>query len=137
MPSGRGVTAADGVNFLAAGVLYALAASNVRGFAFTLGVTTLIDLAVVILFTHPVVGLLAHTKFFGGGHRLSGLDPERLARSELERHAVDSVHDAVTGEELRFEVLDLEQLRHVHSLSPCPPRADARRGVYASLGNSG
>ncbi len=74
----RTILAADGVNFLAAGVLYALAASNVRGFAFTLGVTTLIDLAVVILFTHPVVAMLAHTTFFGGGHRLSGLDPERL-----------------------------------------------------------
>ena len=74
----RTILAADAVNFLAAAVLYLLASSNVRGFAFTLGVTTLIDLAVVVLFTHPVMGLLAHTKFFGGGHRLSGLDPERL-----------------------------------------------------------
>ncbi|MEO3935156.1 protein translocase subunit SecD [Dermatophilaceae bacterium Soc4.6] len=74
----RTILAADAVNFLAAVVLYLLAASNVRGFAFTLGVTTLIDLVVVILFTHPVVALLARTEFFGGGHRLSGLDPERL-----------------------------------------------------------
>ncbi|MDQ6911080.1 MAG: MMPL family transporter, partial [Actinomycetota bacterium] len=74
----RTILAADAVNFLAAAVLYLLAASNVRGFAFTLGVTTLIDLAVVFLFTHPLVALLAHTTFFGGGHRLSGLDPERL-----------------------------------------------------------
>ena len=74
----RTILAADAVNFLAAGVLYLLASSNVRGFAFTLGVTTLIDLAVVILFTHPVVSMLARTRFFGGGHRLSGLDPERL-----------------------------------------------------------
>lgn len=74
----RTILAADAVNFLAAAVLYLLASSNVRGFAFTLGVTTLIDLAVVVLFTHPVMGLLAHTTFFGGGHRLSGLDPERL-----------------------------------------------------------
>ena len=59
-------------------MLYFLAASNVRGFAFTLGVTTLIDLAVVFLFTHPVVAILAHTKFFGGGHKWSGFDPERL-----------------------------------------------------------
>jgi preprotein translocase subunit SecD len=41
-------------------------------------VTTLIDLAVVVLFTHPVVAILAHTAFFGGGHNWSGLDPERL-----------------------------------------------------------
>jgi preprotein translocase subunit SecD len=74
----RTILAADAVNFLAAAVLYFLAASNVRGFAFTLGVTTLIDLAVVMLFTHPVVAILAHTKFFGSGHKWSGLDPERL-----------------------------------------------------------
>jgi preprotein translocase subunit SecD len=74
----RTIMAADGVNFLAAAVLYLLASSNVRGFAFTLGLTTLIDLLVVVMFTHPLVALLANTKFFGGGHRLSGLDPERL-----------------------------------------------------------
>src|SRR6476659_6327579 len=74
----RTILAADAVNFLAAAVLYFLAASNVRGFAFTLGVTTLIDLAVVFLFTHPVVAIIAHTKFFSSGHKWSGLDPERL-----------------------------------------------------------
>ncbi len=74
----RTILAADAVNLLAAAVLYILAASNVRGFAFTLGVTTLIDLVVVFLFTHPLVSILAHTEFFGGGHRWSGLDPERL-----------------------------------------------------------
>ena len=74
----RTILAADAVNLLAAIVLYVLAASNVRGFAFTLGVTTLIDLAVVFLFTHPLVAILAHTKFFGGGHPWSGLDPDRL-----------------------------------------------------------
>ena len=74
----RTILAADAVNFLAAAVLYFLASGNVRGFAFTLGVTTVIDLLVVMLFTHPVVAMLAHTKFFGGGHKWSGLDPERL-----------------------------------------------------------
>ena len=74
----RTIIVADGVNLLAAVVLYILAASNVRGFAYTLGLTTLIDVAVVILFTHPMVDLLANTKFFGQGHRWSGLDPERL-----------------------------------------------------------
>ncbi len=74
----RTVLAGDAVNLLAAVVLYVLAASNVRGFAFTLGVTTLIDLAVVVLFTHPVLALLARTKFFGQGHPWSGLDPQRL-----------------------------------------------------------
>lgn len=84
----RTILAADGVNFLAAFVLYLLASSNVRGFAFTLGLTTLIDLIIVVLFTHPLVALLAGTKFFGGGHRWSGLDPERLgAKAQKPRYA--------------------------------------------------
>jgi len=82
----RTIIAADAVNFIAAGVLYFLASSNVRGFAFTLGLTTLIDLLVVILFTHPTVQLLARTKFFGNGHKWSGLDPERLGAKESVRY---------------------------------------------------
>jgi preprotein translocase subunit SecD len=74
----RTILAADAINFLAAVVLYVLAAGGVRGFAFTLGLSTLIDIVVVFLFTHPVLTLLARTKFFGQGHRLSGLDPQRL-----------------------------------------------------------
>ncbi len=74
----RTILAGDTVNVLAAVVLYALATSNVRGFAFTLGVTTLIDVLVVFLFTHPVMAILAYTTFFGEGHRWSGLDPKRL-----------------------------------------------------------
>ena len=58
----RTILVADGVNFLAAPVLYALASSSVRGFAFTLGLTTLIDLLVVFFFTHPVVSLLARAR---------------------------------------------------------------------------
>lgn len=83
----RTIIAADFVNFLAAAVLYLLASDKVRGFAFTLGLTTIIDLVVVILFTHPVVSMLAHTKFFGGGHRWSGLDPERLGADAKFRYA--------------------------------------------------
>jgi preprotein translocase subunit SecD len=50
----------------------------VKGFAYTLGLTTLIDVVVVFLFTKPMVTLLARTKFFGQGHKWSGLDPARL-----------------------------------------------------------
>lgn len=82
----RTILAADAVNFIAAGVLYLLASSNVRGFAFTLGLTTIIDLVVVMLFTHPMVQLLARTEFFGGGHKWSGLDPERLGAKESPRY---------------------------------------------------
>jgi preprotein translocase subunit SecD len=74
----RTILAADFVSFLAAVVLYILSVGGVRGFAFTLGLTTLIDVFVVFLFTKPLVSLLARTRFYGQGHRLSGLDPERL-----------------------------------------------------------
>jgi preprotein translocase subunit SecD len=74
----RTILAADSVSFLAAVVLYLLATGGVQGFAYTLGLTTLIDVIVVFLFTHPTLALLARTKFFGEGHRWSGLDPERL-----------------------------------------------------------
>lgn len=33
---------------------------------------------IFILFTHPVLQLLARTRFFGSGHPLSGLDPTAL-----------------------------------------------------------
>jgi preprotein translocase subunit SecD len=59
-------------------VLYILADATVKGFAFTLGLTTAIDVLIFILFTHPVLQLLARTKFFGSGHPLSGLDPVAL-----------------------------------------------------------
>jgi preprotein translocase subunit SecD len=67
-------------------VLYFLASSGVRGFAFTLGLTTLLDIIVVFLFTHPVMGLLAETKFFGQGHPWSGLSPERLGAKTSTRY---------------------------------------------------
>jgi preprotein translocase subunit SecD len=74
----RTILMSDTVSFLAAAVLYHFAAGDVQGFAYTLGLTTLIDVLVVFLFTKPTVTLLAGTRFFGGGHRWSGLDPARL-----------------------------------------------------------
>lgn len=74
----RTIIISDAVNFLAAAVLYVLSESTVKAFAFTLGLTTIIDIVVVMFFTHPVLALLARTKFFGGGHPASGLDPARL-----------------------------------------------------------
>ncbi len=74
---------ADTVSLLSALVLFVLAIGAVKGFAFTLGLTTLIDVAVVFLFTKPLMTLLARTKFFGGGHPLSGLDPEHLGVQAL------------------------------------------------------
>lgn len=84
----RTILAADFVSLLAAVVLYALSVGGVRGFAFALGLTTLIDIFVVFFFTKPLVTLLARTKFFGGGHKLSGLDPEHLgAKKSAPRRA--------------------------------------------------
>jgi preprotein translocase subunit SecD len=74
----RTILVSDTVSFLAALLLYIIAVGDVRGFAFTLGLTTLIDIVVVFLFTKPMVTLLAGTKFFSQGHKWSGLDPARL-----------------------------------------------------------
>jgi len=74
----RTILVSDTVSFLAAALLYYFSIGDVRGFAFTLGLTTIIDVLVVFTFTHPIMTLLARTKFFGGGHPLSGLDPVRL-----------------------------------------------------------
>ena len=74
----RTVLVSDTVSFLAAALLYYFSLGEVKGFAFTLGLTTIIDVVVVFLFTKPMVTLLARTKFFGRGHRYSGLDPARL-----------------------------------------------------------
>jgi len=74
----RTILISDVINFIAAAVLFVLAVGNVRGFAFTLGITTIVDLVVVALFTHPMMQLLGRTRFFGDGHPLSGLDPKAL-----------------------------------------------------------
>lgn len=74
----RTVLASDGVNFLAAVILFILAVGNVKGFAFTLGLTTLVDVLVVALFTHPMMTLLARTRFYQNGNKFSGLDPRQL-----------------------------------------------------------
>ncbi len=74
----RTIIASDFVSFLAAAVLYLETIGSVKGFAFTLGLTTVIDIVVVFLFTKPLITLAARSEFFGGGPKWSGLDPERL-----------------------------------------------------------
>jgi len=74
----RTILVSDTVSFLAALLLWYFSISDVKGFAFTLGLTTIIDVVVVFLFTKPMVTILARTKFFSIGHPLSGLDPARL-----------------------------------------------------------
>jgi preprotein translocase subunit SecD len=78
----RTILVSDTVSFIAALLLYYFSIGEVKGFAYTLGLTTIIDIVVVFLFTKPMVTLLARTKFYGNGHPMSGLDPARLgARS--------------------------------------------------------
>lgn len=74
----RTILAAKSINLISAIVLFILAVGNVRGFAFTLGITVVIDVIVVVLFTHPMLQLLASTRFFSSGHPASGLDPSAL-----------------------------------------------------------
>ena len=70
--------AADFVSLLAAAILYFISVGNVRGFAFTLGLTTIIDVVIAFMFTRPIVALLARNKWFTRGGPLTGVSPERL-----------------------------------------------------------
>ena len=69
----RTIIVSGAVSLLASVVLYILTVGNVRGFAFTLGLTTLIDLTVVFLFTYPAFRLLTKSKFFMSGNAWTGL----------------------------------------------------------------
>ncbi|MFH9979622.1 protein translocase subunit SecD [Streptomyces sp. NPDC017179] len=82
----RTVLVSDFVSFLAAAVLFIVTVGKVQGFAFTLGLTTLLDVVVIFLFTKPLMTILARHKFFASGHTWSGLDPKRLgAKPPLRR----------------------------------------------------
>jgi preprotein translocase subunit SecD len=63
---------------LGALVLYYLSIGSVRGFAFTLGLTTAIDVAIAFLFTKPAVTLIGRSKWFAKGSKWTGLDAQRL-----------------------------------------------------------
>ncbi|MET9256030.1 protein translocase subunit SecD [Streptomyces sp. NPDC003717] len=82
----RTILVSDFVSFLAAAVLFIVTVGKVQGFAFTLGLTTLLDVVVVFLFTKPLLTLMARRKFFASGHKWSGLDPKSLgAKPPLRR----------------------------------------------------
>ncbi|WP_448711578.1 protein translocase subunit SecD [Microbacterium profundi] len=97
----RTIYISKSINILAAVVLYILADSTVKGFAFTLGLTTLIDVFIFVIFTHPVMQLLARTRFFGGGHKLSGLDPDALGSVYRTRTQYRQVASATVGRAAR------------------------------------
>ncbi|WP_171990828.1 protein translocase subunit SecD [Streptomyces sp. JHA26] len=82
----RTILVSDFVSFLAAAVLFIVTVGKVQGFAFTLGLTTLLDVVVVFLFTKPLLTLMARRTFFASGHKWSGLDPKSLgAKPPLRR----------------------------------------------------
>ena len=74
----RTILAAGFVSFLAAFVLYYLSVGSVRGFAFTLGLTTVIDVLVAFTFTRPIVNRLAENKWMNSGSSMTGVSPSRL-----------------------------------------------------------
>jgi preprotein translocase subunit SecD len=74
----RTILIADFVSLIAAVLLYFFAVGGVRGFAFTLGLTTVIDLIIIFIFTKPALVLVSRMKFFNSGHRLSGFSSKSL-----------------------------------------------------------
>ena len=77
----RTILSADAVSFLSAVILYILAVGDVKGFAFTLGLSTVLDLVVVFLVTHPLVALASGAKVFTSP-TLSGLGAVAAAGAE-------------------------------------------------------
>lgn len=73
----------DAVQMLSAVVLFVLAIGGVKGFAFTLGLTTFLDLVMIFFFTKPIMTVLARTKYFGQGGRWSGLSADRIGVKKL------------------------------------------------------
>ncbi|MET7418340.1 protein translocase subunit SecD [Dactylosporangium sp. NPDC005555] len=68
----RTIISANAITLLAAAVLYFFSIGSVKGFAFALGVATILDLVVVFLFRHPIMTLFARSKAFLSP-RVSGL----------------------------------------------------------------
>ena len=74
----RTIIVADLVSVISAVVLYIVSVGSVRGFAFTLGLTTVVDLIIIFFFTKPMVSLLAKSKYFQSGAKWSGLSPRSV-----------------------------------------------------------
>jgi preprotein translocase subunit SecD len=73
----RTILAADLVSLIGAGLLYFLAVGSVRGFAFFLGLSTVLDILVAYFFMHPLVSIIGRNPRFTGASWLgvaSGLD---------------------------------------------------------------
>ena len=140
----RTIIVSDAVNLVAAIVLYFLAVGGVQGFAFTLGVTTVVDLAIIILFTHPMMVQILRIRFFGEGHRLSGLDPEHLGARSLAAYGRgrQAAADAVVGSLARRKARAAERAEDSGAgVDPGPPEStgpdDADAVEAATSGKDG
>ena len=83
----RTILVADFVSVIAAVLLYFFAVGGVRGFAFTLGLTTLVDLIVVFAFTKPITTLISKFNFYSSGHPLSGFSAKSLGTISAPKEA--------------------------------------------------
>ena len=79
----RTIVVADLVSLISAVVLYIVSVGSVRGFAFTLGLTTIIDLIIIFYFTKPMVSLYAKLKFFQSGSKWSGVSPRSVGMASV------------------------------------------------------
>ncbi len=86
----RTILASDAVSFLAAVVLYIVAVAEVQGFAFTLGLSTILDLVIVFLVTHPLVVLASRSKLLSKPS-MSGLGAVQRAGVEMRAAAATPV----------------------------------------------
>jgi preprotein translocase subunit SecD len=80
----RTIVVADLVSVISAVVLYIVSVGSVRGFAFTLGLTTIIDLIIIFFFTKPFVSLLAKRKYFQSGSGWSGVSPRSVGMASVD-----------------------------------------------------
>ncbi|GAA1451339.1 protein translocase subunit SecD [Nesterenkonia lacusekhoensis] len=134
----RTILASKAVNIIAAVVLYLVAVGNVRGFAFTLGLTAVIDVILVFLFTHPLMQILARRKFFAAGRRFSGLSEKELGVDVLYRgqgrfarrqvvYSDPAAVGAATPEESEAEAADAEETVPSPAASSQPGAAGSER----------
>ena len=115
----RTIISADTVSLLAAVILYYFAAGDVKGFAFTLGLSTILDLIVVFLFTHPLVSLFSRSAAFGSA-RFTGLNHVREQLPARRREPVAVGVGAGSGSGSQAGAADED------SSGPALPAADSR-----------
>ena len=124
----RTIFAAKSVNLLSAVVLFLLTVGSVQGFAYTLGITTIIDVIVVVLFTHPVLQLIATTNFFAGGHPITGLDPNALGavyrgRAQFRTPVLTAARNAgATNEAARRQTIAERKAAEAATIVPEPKK---------------